>query len=367
MIQINAPQIGHEEIDAVIKVMKSGGLTHGLGAGPMVTQFENSFAKYARVKHAVAMNSGTAALHSTLISIGVKTGDEVILPSFTFVATAEVVAMLGAKPVFVDINPDTYTVSPKAIEKAITKKTKAMMPVDLYGLSADMQPIKEIADRHGLKIIEDAAQAHGATYKGKPPGALADAACWSFYGSKNMTTGEGGMLTTNFQEIAEAPRYIRSHGEKEKYQSLMLGHNYHMPEIEAAIGYEQLKKLPKFVAKRRENAKRLTRRLEKAKNLQTPTEPEGYKCSYYLYTVKLKNANRAKRDKIVQQLIQKGIGAFVCYVNPIHLMPYYRKYGKHRLPVTEKVSKQVFSLPVHPGVTAEQIDFIGETVSHLLK
>jgi perosamine synthetase len=212
MIQINAPQIGDEEIKAVIRVMRSGVLTHGLGAGPMVTEFENSYAKSVRAKCAVAMNSGTAALHSALVAVGVKRGDEVILPSFTFVATAEVVVFQGAKPVFVDIEPDTYTISPKAIEKAVTKKTKVVMPVDLYGLPADIKPIREIADNHGLKVVEDAAQAHGASYQGKPPGAFADATCWSFYASKNMTTGEGGMLTTNNPEIGEMPRYIRSHG-----------------------------------------------------------------------------------------------------------------------------------------------------------
>jgi len=367
MIQINAPQIDEQEIEAVVKVLKSGMLTHGLGAGPMVTQFEKSFARFVKAKHAIATNTGTGALHSALAAVGAKAGDEVILPSFTFVATAEVVVFRGAKPVFVDIDPDTYTASPDAIEKAVTKKTKVIMPVDLYGLPADMQPTREIADKHGLKIVEDAAQAHGAIYKEKPPGAFADAACWSFYGSKNMTTGEGGMITTNSDEIAETPRYIRSHGEKQKYKSLMLGHNYHMPEIEAAIGCVQLKKLPKFVARRRENARRLSRKLEKAKKLQLPTEPKRFKSSWYLYTVRLKNATNGKRDRLVESLKQKGIGAFVCYVNPIHLMPYYRKFGKYRLPETEKASKQVLSLPVHPGVTAEQIDFIGETVLHLLK
>jgi perosamine synthetase len=367
MIQINGPQIDHREIEAVTKVLKSGVLTHGLGAGPNVTEFENAFAKFAKAKYAVAVNTGTAALHSALASVGVKAGDEVILPSFTFVATAEVVVFTGAKPVFVDINPETYTVSPEAVEKAITKKTKAIIPVDLYGMPADVQPIRKIADEHGLKIVEDAAQAHGALYKGKPPGAYADAACWSFYGSKNMTTGEGGMLTTNDAKIAEAPRYIRSHGEKKKYMSLMLGHNYHMPEIQAAIGCVQLSKLPKFVAKRRENAKRLSEELAKAKSLQLPVEPKGFKCSYYLYTARLKKATRQRRDKFVEKLKQKEIGAFVCYVNPIHLMPYYRKYGRFKLPQTEKASEQVFSLPVHPGVTAEQIDYIAETVLRLLK
>ena len=367
MISINAPQIGKEEIDAVIKVMKSGVLTSSLGAGPKVTEFENAFAKFVKAKHAIAMNSGTAALHSALAAAGVRGGDEVILPSFTFVATAEAVVFNRAKPVFVDIDPDTYTASPKAVEKAVTKRTKAIMPVDLYGMPANLQPIKEIAHKHGLKIIEDACQAHGATYKGKPVGAFADAACWSFYGSKNMTTGEGGMLTTNSDEIAEMPRYIRSHGEKEKYQSLLLGHNYHMPEIAAAMGVEQLKKLPKFVAKRRQNAKRLTEILERARGLQLPSEQEGSKCSWYLYTVRLKNAKREKRDDVVQKLKHKGIDAFICYVNPIHLMPYYRKFGRFRLPETEKASAQVFSLPVHPGVTTEQIDFIGDSVSQLVK
>jgi perosamine synthetase len=367
MIQINAPQIDKEEINAVVKVLKSGVLTHGVGAGPMVTEFEKSFAKYVKAKHAVAMNTGTSALHSALAAVGVKTGDEVILPSFTFVATAEVVVWCRAKPVFVDIDPITYTISPKAVEKAVTKKTKVIIPVDLYGMPADLKPIREIADKHGLRIVEDAAQAHGATYKGKPVGAFADAACWSFYGSKNMTTGEGGMLTTDDDKIAELSRCIRSHGEKQKYTSLMLGHNYHMPEIEAAIGFAQLKKLPKFVARRRANAKRLTERLEKSKNLQLPTEPEGSKSSWYLYTARLKNAKSEKRDKLVDELKENGIGAFVCYVNPIHLMQYYRKFGKYRLPETEKASKQVFSLPVHPGVTPKQIDFISDTVLRLLK
>ena len=367
MISINAPQIDQEEIKAVVKVMKSGVLTHGLGAGPMVTEFENAFAKSVKAKHSVAMNTGTAALHSTLAALGIGGGDEIILPSFTFVATAEVVVIAGAKPVFVDIDADTYTMSTKSIEKAITKKTKALMPVDLYGLPADMQPIREIADKHGLKIVEDAAQAHGAMYNGKPVGAFADAACWSFYGSKNMTTGEGGMITTNDKEIVDTARSIRSHGEKTKYQSLMLGHNYHMPEIEAAIGCVQLKKLPGFVARRRENARRLTKHIEKTRNLKPPMEPKGSKSSYYLYTVRYKNANREKRDALVEKLKQEGIGAFVCYVNPIHLMSYYRKFGKRKLPITEKASEQVFSLPVHPGVTDEQVDFIGKTVLNLLR
>ncbi len=366
MIPINAPQIGEEEIAAVVKVLRSGIITHALGAGPMVMKFEKAFAKFVKARHAIAVNTGTAALHLAIAGAGIKRGDEVILPSFTFVATAEVVAMAGANPVFVDINPETYNISPRKIEKAITRKTKGIMPVDLYGLSADMQLIREIADKHGLTIIEDAAQAHGAGHKGKPPGAFADAACWSFYASKNMTTGEGGMVTTNNDELAEKMRFMRSHGEKEKYKSLMLGHNYRMPEIQAAIGCVQLEKLPKFLAKRRENAERLTAKLRKARGLQLPREAKGYKHSWYLYTIRLKGAKGKKRDKIVEALRQKGIGAGIYYANPIHLMPYYKKFGRYRLPETEKTAKQVLSLPVHPGVTAKQIDFMGETVLRLL-
>jgi len=366
MISINAPQIGEEEIEAVVKVLKSGFLTHGLGAGPMVTKFEKAFARFVKAKHAIAVNAGTSALHLAIAGAGIKRDDEVILPSFTFVATAEVVVMAGAKPVFVDIDPETHNISPRKIEKALTKKTKAIMPVDLYGLPADMQPIREIADKYGLIVSEDAAQAHGASYKGKPPGAFADVACWSFYASKNMTTGEGGMITTNNEELAEKMRFMRSHGEKEKYKSLMLGHNYHMPEIQAAIGCVQLKKLSKFIAKRRENARRLTAKLRKAKSLRLPKEAKGYKHSWYLYTTRLKGARGKERDEIVKALRQKGIGAEVYYAIPIHLMPYYRKFGRYRLPETEKAAKNVLSLPVHPGVTSEQTGFIGESVLHLV-
>lgn len=367
MIPINAPQIDEEEIEAVINVLKSGILTNALGKGPMVQKFEENFAKFIKAKHALAVNNGTAALHMAVVGAGVKQGDEVILPSFTFVATAEAVVMAGAKPVFVDINPETYNISPEAVEKAITKKTKAIIAVDLYGSPADMKPIREIADKHGLKIVEDAAQAHGALYHGKPVGAYADFACWSFYASKNMTTGEGGMVTTNNDEFAEKLRLLRNHGEKEKYMSIMLGHNYRMPEIEAAIGCVQLNKLPNFIEERRKNADRLTVKLSKIEQLKPPEEPKNCKNSWYLYTVRLKNANRTKRDTIVEQLKNKGIGAEVYYPHPIHLMPYYNRFRKRRLPETEKASEQVFSLPVHPGVTVEQIDFISETLSHLTK
>jgi perosamine synthetase len=367
LIPINLPKIGEEEVEAVAKVLRSGLLTQALGAGPMVTQFEKKFAEFAGVKHAIAVNTGTAALHSAIVGAGVKQGDEVILPSFTFVATAEAVVMAGGKPVFADIDPQTYNVSPAEVEKAITKKTKAIVPVDLYGLPADIKPIREIAAEHGLAVVEDAAQAHGATYAGKPAGVFADVACWSLYASKNMTTGEGGVVTTGNDEMAEMVRLMRTHGEKAKYASLMLGYNYRMSEIQAAIGFVQLEKLPAFVAKRRENARRLTMLLAKTEKLQLPHEPKGREHSWYLYTVRLKNATENERNKIVEELRKRDIGATVYYINPVHLMPCYRdSFGRRKLPETEKAAKQVFSLPIHPGVTEEQVDYIGKTLLHLL-
>ncbi len=367
MIYINLPKIGEEEVQAVVKVLRSGMLTSGLGAGPAVTEFEKGFAKMAGAKHAVAVNTGTAALHAALMAVGVKQGDEVILPSFTFVATAEAVALTGAKPVFADIDPKTYNLSPQTVEKALTKKTKAILPVDLYGYSADMKPLREIADKHGLALVEDAAQAHGLTYEGKPAGAFADAACWSMYASKNIMTGEGGVVTTNSDQIDETLRMIRTHGEKAKYSSLILGTNYRMSEIQAAIGNVQLTRLDGFVAKRRQNAQTLTKLLEKNNKLTLPYESKDRLHSWYLYTARLKDGAEEERNTLMAELKNKGIGAEAYYVNPVHQMPFYREnFGSAKLPQTDNAAKQVFSLPIHPGVTEEQARFIGETVLSLL-
>jgi len=367
MIQVNLPQIGKEEIQMVSKVLKSRVLTGRLGSGPMAKKFEDDFAKFAKAKHAVAVNSGTAALHLALWVAGIKTSDEVIVPSFTFIASAESIALTGARPVFVDINPQTYTVDPEKIEAAITEKTKAVMPVDLYGLSAETDKIKEIAEKHDLIIIEDAAQAHGAFYKGKPPGTFAHMACWSFYASKNMTTGEGGMITTDNDEYAEDLCAVRSHGETEEYVSTMLGHNYRMPEIEAAIGIAQLRKLPTFIQKRRRNAEMLTEKLRETRQLVLPTEPKGCKHSWYLYTVRVREGNAKIRNKIVEELRKRDVGATVYYHTPIHLMPYYKQFMRNQLPNTEKVAGQVFSLPVHPGVTTKEVSYVVNSVKQVLK
>ncbi len=367
LIPINKPEIGEEEVQAVVRVMRSGYLTSGLGAGPEVTKFEAAYAKFAGAKHAIAVNTGTAALHAALAAVGIQAGDEVILPSFTFVATAEAVVLAGGKPVFADIDPETYNLSPEAVENNCTKKTKAVVPVDLYGLSADMKPIREIAEKHSLAVVEDAAQAAGLSYKDESPGAFADAACWSLYASKNITTGEGGIVTTDSDRVAEIARMVRTHGEKAKYASEMLGNNYRMSEIQAAIGSVQLRKLPDFIARRRANAQVLTEILSESRRLCLPFEPEGGKHSWYLYTARVYKGEADERDKLLEKLHKNGIGSEAYYVNPVHQMPYYRKnFGSRSLPQTEEAAKQVFSLPIHPGVTQEQTKFIGKTVLQLL-
>ncbi len=366
IIPINRPLIDQKEVEAVAKVLKSGMLTSRTESGSMVGTFEKAFAKYVKSKHAFAVNSGTAALYLSLLASEVEHQSEVIVPSFTFVATAETIVLAGAKPVFVDISLDTYNIDLEEIEKAVSKNTKAIMPVDLFGLPADMKPIKEIAEEHNLVIIEDAAQAHGAQYAGKPAGSFADLACWSYYASKNMTTGEGGMITTNNYEYAEKLPYMRSHGEREEYVSSMIGGNFRMPEMEAAVGYVQLKKLPRFLKRRERNAEKLAAKLQNIKGLQLPIVPKDYKHSWYLFTVRLKNADGKKRDKIVGELTKLGVGAAVYYRVPIHLMPFYRIFSKRRLPNTEKAAEQVFSLPVHPAVTLEQIDYVAASLRKVL-
>ncbi len=355
-IAINHPILGNEELRAIAQVLRSGFLTEKRGSGPNVTRFEAAFAKYVGAKFAIAVNNGTSALHATLLAIGLDHGDEVIVPSFTFVATAEVVALTGAQPIFVDIDPLTYCMDPEELKSAITERTKAIVPVHLYGLPAKMDAITDLAKDYGLTVIEDAAQAHGAEYKSQRVGSLGDLACFSFYGSKNMTTGEGGMITTDNRDLAENLSIIRNHGEGSYYQSVSLGHNYRMPELEAALGYVQLQKLPQFLDARRKNAQYLQSELSNISTIQLPIVPEMYESAWYVYTIRITGANAAKRNKIMNRIRERRIDAQVYYPRPIHLMTYYRtKYGLTRLPRTETAARQVISLPVHPGLSEDDL------------
>lgn len=369
LIRINQPWIGKEEIDAAVEVLKSGILTEKSGMGPQVLEFERQFARYVGAKHAVAVCNGTAALHAAVLAADVKPGDEVVVPSFTFAATAGSVLMAGARPTFADIDADTYCVTSETIEAALTRKAKVIMPVHLYGLPADMDPILELAHQRGIAVIEDGAQAHGAEYNGKKVGSISEMTCFSYYAGKNMTTGEGGMITTNDDDLAEQLRIIRTHGEERPYWVAKPGHNYHMTEIVAAIGLAQLKKLPMFLERRRKNAEYLNEKLSVLGKLITPKEPQGRKHAWYLYTTRLRGANAGKRNKVTEKLRAKNVEATVYYESPLHLMPLYKELitmKRGALPETERASRQVFSLPIHPKLTAAELDYIFETVRRIV-
>lgn len=362
-ISIAKPQIGREEIDAVVGVLKSGILTDKKGGGPYNLKFEEVAQKYLGVRRAFTTNSGTAALHMALLAADVGPGDEVIVPGLSFSATAETVVLTGAKPVFADIDPTTYNLNPASLEKAINSKTKAVIPVHLYGLMADMEAIGKIAAEHDLIVIEDAAQSLGSEMGNQRAGSFGHFACFSFYASKIITTGEGGLVTTTKKEFEETLASIRNHGEGKRGVSERLGHNYRMSEVAAAIGYHQFQRLPKLVDGRRKTAQIFTDYLETVPKLILPREPQGYKHSWNVYTVKLKGSRAGKRNKVVEKLNQAGINAAVYYETPLHLVPLYRRrygYTGGTLPAVEASARQIFSLPIHNGVTEDDMKYISE-------
>lgn len=354
MIAIAKPLMGGEEKRAVIEVLKSG----MLASGQKVEEFEKEFAKFVGTKYAIATNSGTSALHVALLSLGAKKGDEIIVPSFSFIATANSVLFCNAKPVFCDIDSKTFNIDPRKVESLITSRTRAIMPVHLYGQPADMKPILEIAEKHGLHVIGDAAQAHGAEYDGRKVGSFGDVECFSFYPTKNMTTGEGGMITTNIEEIAERARSIRNHGrEKTKwgYEHNRLGYNYRMTDIAAAIGLEQLKKLPKFNEKRRKNAEYYNKNLIGIDGIEIPYVLENVKHVYHQYTIRC-----ADRESIINRLREKEIGYGIYYPKPLHFYRHLKKFATNDLKNSEVLSEKVVSIPVHSALTVEELERVVE-------
>lgn len=352
MIPIAKPVIADDEIEEVVNVLKSGFIAQG----PKVAEFEAKFAEYVGVEHAAASSSGTTALHLALLAAGVKAGDEVITTPFTFAATGNSVLYVGAKPVFVDIDKDTYNLDPAKIEEAVTENTKVIMPVHLYGQPADMGPINKIANENKLTVIEDAAQAHGAKYKGKKTGSLGDMGCFSFYPTKNMTTSEGGMVTTNNPEMAEMVRILRAHGESERYTHVTLGYNFRMTDIAAAIGVVQLKKLEKFNEQRINNAKYLSEKIADIEGIKPPYIASDVKHVFHQYTVRV---NKSKRDELKTFLNENGVGTGVHYPKPIYQQKLYRELGfTASCPEAEAASLEVLSLPVHPSLETEDLDRI---------
>ena len=353
MIPIAKPQIDEAEVKAVTEVLRSGIIAQG----QRVADFEEAFAKFSGTEHAVAVNSGTAALHAALLAHGIGEGDEVITSPFSFIATANSILYTNARPVFSDIESETYNLDPEQITEKITRKTKAIMPVHLYGHPADMKAITEIAEDHKLAIIEDACQAHGAKYDGKTVGSFGTGA-FSFYPTKNMTTSEGGIITTNDKEVAERCRMIRSHGSSQRYLHEIIGFNLRMTDISAAIGLVQLGKLDNYTAKRQQNAKKLTEGLQTIEGITCPKTREGYEHVFHQYTIRTQ-----ERDKLSEYLNQNGIGTGIHYPIPIHKQPLYQELGyTDELPESEKASAEVLSLPVHPQLNENEIDTIINTV-----
>lgn len=360
-IAVAHPMIGDEEKSAVMAVLDSGQLAQG----PITAEFERAFAAWCGVRHAIAVSSGTAALHLLMLAHGLREGDEVITTPFTFAASANAVLFVGARPVFVDVEPQTGCLDPGLVEAAITPRTRAIVPVDLYGHPAQIDELKAIAERRGLVLIEDACQAHGATIDGRKTGALGVPAAFSFYPTKNMTTGEGGMVTTDDDDLAARLRPLREHGARQRYRHEMLGFNYRLTDIAAAIGRVQLSKLDRFNEIRRCNATRLTDALRGHDGFSVPVERPGSKHVYHQYTVRI----HRDRDGVQRRLAGMGIGSAVHYPMCVHRQPLYAGlgYGSLEMPVAETLADEVLSLPVHPALTDAELDRISAGLIEAVK
>lgn len=354
MIPISKPLMGDEEKNAVSAVLKSGQLAQGA----RVKEFEEKFAAYCGVKHAIATSSGTTALWLALLAHDIGPGDEVITSPFTFIASANSILYAGAKPVFADIDAETFNLNPELIETKITPRTKAIMPIHLFGYVCDMEALSKIARKHNLAIIEDACQAHGAAQNGKRAGSFGTG-CFSFYATKNMTTGEGGMITTDDDQIADRARLLRAHGMRVRYYHESLGYNFRLTDIQAAIGVAQLEKLDGFNESRSANAAYLNEHLE---SVSIPQIKRGYRHVFHQYTIRVKD----NRDELQKKLEQAGIGTGVFYPVPVHQQPVYRNLGyREALPVSETVSQQVLSLPIHPALSRDDLALIAQKVNEL--
>jgi perosamine synthetase len=353
MIPAAAPFIGDEERAAVDRVLRSGMVVQG----PEVAAFETEFSVYVAGVECVAVNSGTSALHLGLLAAGVGAGDEVIVPSFTFAATANSVALTGATPVFVDISPDTFCIDPKAFESAIGPRTKGVMPVHLYGHPADMDAITAIAQQHGLAVFEDAAQAHSASWQGRPVGAIGAFGAFSFYPTKNMMSIEGGMVTTSDPNLARLVRLLRNQGMQARYQNEVVGLNNRMTDVHAAVGRVQLTRLSGWTEQRRANAKFLDAELH---NVQIPAVRDGAVHVYHQYTIRVPAADR---DRISSELTGRGIGNGLYYPTPVHRLP---SFGQTLdLPETEAAAAEVLSLPVHPKLSRQDLETIATVVDEV--
>ena len=343
MISIADPEMGDREIERVVETLESGMLADG----PEVREFEDEFAAFCGADRGVATSNGTTALHAAFEALDVGDGDTVITSPYSFVASANSIRLAGAEPVFADVDPDTFNLDPTAVEEVIRRENDvaAILTVHLYGLPSEMDRLRELADEHDLALVEDAAQAHGAEYRGERVGSLGDAACFSFYPTKNMTTGEGGMITTTREDVAERAESFVNHGRPPEggYEHVRTGHNFRMTSMAAAIGRVQLDRLPDYNAARRDNAEYLTEAL--ADDVVTPVEPDDHRHVYHQYTIRTDD-----RDGLADHLEAEGVGTGVYYPTPVHELAAYEGVD-HAAPVAERTAEQALSLPVHPNVS----------------
>jgi dTDP-4-amino-4,6-dideoxygalactose transaminase len=351
VIPISRPDIGPAEEEAVLEVLRSG----MLAMGKRTAAFEEAWAAYCGVRHAILMTNGTVALEAILHALGIGPGDEVITVSFSFNATVSAILRVGATPVLVDIRADDFCIDPALVEAAITPRTKAILPVHLYGLMADMDPLAAIAARHGLRIVEDAAQAHGATYGGKRAGRFG-AAMFSLYATKNLMTGEGGFATTDDDEVADRLRLFRNHGMRVRYHHEALGTNFKPTDLAAALGLAQLGRLDERTEQRRRNAAFLTEHL--GADYLVPTEPAGRGHVWHQYVMRFPG----ERQQVIDGLAERGIGTLIYYPVPIHRQAYLQAYlpgaADLPLPVTDRLSDEVLAVPVHPRLSQEDLEAI---------
>ena len=358
-----------EDLQLITKIIKIG---TGWAIGPEIKEFEKKLKEFVGCDYCVTLNSGTSALHATFLSYGFKKNDEIIVPSFSFISTANSTSFVNSTPVFADIEETNFGLDPKSITKKITNQTKAVVPMDYGGLSCKIHEIQDITKKNNLILIDDAAEALGATVNNKKVGSIADASIFSFCGNKVLTTGEGGAVLTNSKKIYDKLMLIRSHGRMDKIeyfnnpsqsQYVQLGYNWRMSSITASLGISQLGKLKKIIKMRQENAKYLSSRLSKYTDLKTPNPPQNYEHIYQMYTVRL--SNKKMRDDLHDFLLEKKIFSKV-YFTPIHLTSFYMdkfKTKKGTLPVTEKVSDEVLTLPMYPNMTNEEKKYLVDSIS----
>lgn len=363
IIPVCEPRLDGKELEYITRCVESGWIS---SAGKYIEEFEEAFSSYCGTKYGIACTSGTTALHLAMVTLGIGPGDEVIIPTFTMIATANAARYAGGTPVFVDSEPVTYNIDPDRIEEKITERTKAIVPIHTYGHPADMDKLMKIAKKYNIYIIEDAAEAHGAEFKGKKAGSIGDVGCFSFYANKIITTGEGGMIVTDNEAIAKIAKNLRDHAfSKERhFWHKYLGFNYRMTNLQAAIGLAQTERIEEFVKARRKNASLYTSLLKRIKGIRTPVELKGYKSVFWMYGIVVEEKFGLTRDELRKALAERGVETRTFFI-PIHLQPIYYREDGECFPVAEELCRKGMYLPSASTLTEREIEYIVSAIKEI--